>query len=381
MPSYALRVIRTQPMRSAMTIGGISLSILLILFLFSIYRGVSRGSIEYIAGSKADLWVLQTHSTNILRSMSIMPETYTHPVRKVPGVRQVSPMLFLLATISHQERSFLERDSNSVSVYLAGYDLKTGFGAPSKMVEGRLPVTDGEIVLDKALARRLKFQIGENAQINDSLFRVVGICSGTNMFVIQYAFTSLTSVQALTAVPELISAMIIQTDPSVKIDSVKAGILAALPGEVAVFDQSTFLANNRKEMNSGIVPLLYTNAIIGAVVLIAVLTLILVIMILERRRDLAVMKALGAPPGYLGRIVFQLAITITSLSCVVALALILPLLTAINTVSPEITGELWPSDAVFTCLVALAMGSVSAFIAVRRLRTIYPLEVFTISDH
>jgi ABC-type antimicrobial peptide transport system permease subunit len=365
-----------------MTIGGISLSILLILFLFSIYRGVSRGSIEYIAGTKADLWVLQTHSTNILRSMSIMPESYTHPVRKVPGVRQISRMLFLLATISHEQRMIDHmRDSNSVSVYLAGYDRKTGLGAPSKMVEGRLPATDGEIVLDEALARRLKFQIGEYAQINDSLFRVVGICSGTNMFVIQYAFTSLTSVQALTAVPGLISAMIIQTDPSARIDSVKAGISTALPGEVAVFDQATFLANNRKEMNSGIVPLLYTNAIIGAVVLIAVLTLILVIMILERRRDLAVMKALGAPPGYLGRIVFQLAITIASLSCVVALALILPLLTAINTVSPEITGELWPSDAVFTCLVALAMGSVSAFIAVRRLRTIYPLEVFTASNH
>ena len=375
MPSYALRVIRKQPMRSAMTVGGISLSILLILFLFSIYRGVSRGSIEYIAGNKADLWILQTHCTNILRSMSIMPESYTHPVRKVLGVRQVSPMLFLLATISH------EHDTNSVSVYLAGYDLKTGLGAPSKMIEGRLPAADGEIVLDEALSRRLEFQIGENARINDSLFRIVGICTGTNMFVIQYAFTSLTSVQELTAVPGLISAMMIQIDHTVKIDSIRAGILTALPGEVAVFDRTEFLANNRKEMNTGIVPLLYTNAIIGAVVLIAVLTLILVIMILERRRDLAVMKALGAPPGYLGRIVFQLAIVITSLSCVVALALILPLLIAVNSISPEITGELWPTDAALTCIVALVMGSVSAFIAIRRLRNIYPLEVFTMSNN
>jgi putative ABC transport system permease protein len=357
-----------------MTIGGISLSILLILFLFGVYRGVSRGAIEYIAGNKADIWVLQKHRNNILRSMSIMPEAYTRPVRKVYGVRQVSPMLLLIAAISH------EGDSNSVSVYLAGYDLKTGQGAPNKIVQGRLPAADGEIVLDEALAQRLKFHLGEAARVNDSLFRVVGICSGSNMFVIQYAFASLGSVQALTAFPGLISAMMVQTDHVTPADSIKAGILAALPGEVAVFDRAEFINNNRKEMDTGIVPMLYTNAIIGAVVLLAVLTLILVIMILERRRDLAVMKALGAPPGYLGRIVFQLALVITSLACCVALVLIQPLFPAIQSISPEITGELWPIDAATTCMAALAIASVSAFVAVRRLKTIYPLEVFNSTE-
>jgi len=51
----------------ALTIGGVSLCIVLMFFLLAVYRGVADGSVEYIRRNKADLWVLQRNATNILR--------------------------------------------------------------------------------------------------------------------------------------------------------------------------------------------------------------------------------------------------------------------------------------------------------------------------
>lgn len=52
-------------------------------------------------------------------------------------------------------------------------------------------------------------------------------------------------------------------------------------------------------MESGILPLLYVIALIGAVVLTVILSLLLSINILKRRKDFAVMKTLGSPQRYL----------------------------------------------------------------------------------
>ena len=49
-------------------------------------------------------------------------------------------------------------------------------------------------------------------------------------------------------------------------------------------------------MESGIIPLLFIVTLISAIVLTAILSLILSVSILEKRRDFAIMKALGSPP-------------------------------------------------------------------------------------
>ena len=69
---YSIRMLRSQPLRLALTVGGIALCAVLMLFLLGVYRGVSYGSVEYIRCNRADLWVLERNQTNILRCSSIL---------------------------------------------------------------------------------------------------------------------------------------------------------------------------------------------------------------------------------------------------------------------------------------------------------------------
>ena len=90
---YAIRILTNQPFRLFLTLSGISLCVILIMFILGVYHGVAEGSIEYIKKSNADLWVLQKNSTNIMRGTSIMPASYIDVIKEVEQIENVAPVL------------------------------------------------------------------------------------------------------------------------------------------------------------------------------------------------------------------------------------------------------------------------------------------------
>lgn len=364
---YALRLLQSQPLRLTLTIGGVALCIVLMLFLLATYRGVADGSIEYIRGNPVDLWVLQRNATNILRGSSILSTAHGDVIRQVSGVRSVDPVLLILATI--------KKDAVSATVFLAGFDQHTQIGGPPEIINGRTVKDDDEIVLDKSFAARSHLHVGDNIAIHEDTLCVVGLSAKTNALVIQYGFVSLRRAQSLIGFPNIATCFLITTERPELVSSVARGIREELPG-IEVYDHETFLHNNIREMESGFLPLLYTIAAIGAVVLTAILSLLLSISILERRKDFAVMKAIGSPPRFLRGKVMQLALLISSASVVAATALIFPLTAFIEKLTPEVTTKSTPVHFAAVLAVVGLMSLCSSFIAMHRLARIYPVEAF-----
>ena len=151
MDMYAVRTLRSQPLRLALTVGGIALCIVLMLFLLAVYRGVADGSVEYIRQNRADLWVLQDNATNILRGSSLFSADQINAIAQAPGVRTAAPVLFLLSTI---------RKGDKVgTVFLTGFEPEKGLGGPPQLVRGRSPRADDEIVLDRSFALKFGFEM------------------------------------------------------------------------------------------------------------------------------------------------------------------------------------------------------------------------------
>jgi ABC-type lipoprotein release transport system permease subunit len=350
-----------------LTVGGIALCVVLMLFLLAVYRGVADGSVEYIRHNEADLWVLQGNATNILRGSSILSTGHGTILRSIPGVNSASPVFFLLSTIKHA--------SQSATVYLTGYDPATGVGAPPALAEGRNIQNDSEIVIDQSFARRFHLNVSDSLRLKDEVLKVVGISTGTNMFVIQYAFVSLRRAQAQIGYPGLVSCYLVNLNRGHVARDVVQSIHDELPG-LEVYDHQTFLQNNIREMQSGFLPLLYTIAAIGAVVLTTILTLILSISILERRKDLAVMKILGSPIGFLYRLIVEQSFQIATAGCLTAVILYFPVVLCVERLSPEVSTRSSVEQIIAVTVAVWGMSLLSSFFSMRRLRHIYPLEAF-----
>ncbi|MFH0992580.1 MAG: ABC transporter permease [bacterium] len=365
--SFAYRILRSQPLRMGLTVGGMALCIILMLFLMSIYHGVADGSVEYVRQTKADLWVLQEGTTNILRGFSILSTGHGNILRTISGIESVSPLLFLLTTIT--------KGTQSSTVYVAGYDLATGIGAPPQLKEGRSLREDDEIILDRAFALKNSFVLGNTLVIRNDTLKIVGISEQTNMFVLQYAFVSIAKARALAGFSGLTSCFLVTVKNDADLIATRERIKNELPG-TEVFCQREFVENNIREMQSGFLPLLYTLALIGAVVLTTILSLILTITILEKRKDFAVMKILGSPRSFLSRLILTQGFEIALASCITALVFFFPLIHCVEVVSPEVSTKTSLEQIVVIVVAALGMNLVSSFLSYRQLRRIYPMEVY-----
>lgn len=364
---YARRLLQRQPQRLLLTIMAIALCAVMMQFLLASYQGVSDGSVEYIRKNVCDLWVMQRNTTNLLRGTSFLTSAHGDALRASSRVRTASPVLLLLPTLHAGRRSS--------TIFLAGYEVSAGRGGPPEMVEGRAIAGDDEIVLDRSFGMKLGIVPGDTVRIQESRLVVTGLSEGTNAFVIQYGFVTLACAQRIAGIPDLVSLYIIDLTGGSDVHAV-ARDLEREVGSIAVFPHATFLDNNLKEMESGFLPLLFAIAGIGVVVMTIILSLLLSITILERRKDLAIMKTLGAPRGYLPGGVALLALLLALLG-IVAATLLYPLLVGIvESLSPEISTQTTLPHVVLVVAICVTISQVSAMLAMRRLRSIYALEVF-----
>lgn len=261
------------------------------------------------------------------------------------------------------------------TVYLTGFDAGTGVGGPPRLVEGRTVRDDGEIVLDKSFAAKFGFRPGDLLRIQDTDLAVVGISSGTNAFVIQYAFVTLARAQSFLGLPDTVTCFMVKLEPGAGPGWVTGEIRRLFPGS-EVYDHQTFLENNIREMETGFLPFLYTIAFLGVVVLTAILSLILTVNILEKRRDFAVLKTLGSPGSYLAGLVAGQALLICASGIVWGTAFFFPLTAGVERIVPEVAARTSPWQMALIASAALAIGLVSSTVSLQRLRRIYALEAF-----
>ena len=364
---YALKIILGQPARFILTIGGIALCILLMLFLMAVYKGVADGTLEYIRASDADLWVLQQHANNILRSTSILADNKKGNIMKLSGVESVSPVLFILASV--------ELNEGPATVYLTGYDPETGIGGPPELSEGSHIRDQDQIIIDRSFALKYHLQIGDRLRVRKDTLIVTGISKGTNMFVLQYAFISLEKAYSLIGFPNIASCYQVKASPGTDPGVLAERIRTQVEG-INVFEHPRFLENNIREMESGLLPLLFTVACIGAIVLVAILSLILSVQVLEQRNEFAILKAIGSPTSFIPSVILKQALIYSGCGMILALILFFPMLELIEVASPEVAATTSLNQILTLSAGIMLISFLSCILPNHKLRHIYPLEVF-----
>lgn len=369
---YAWRYLAFRPTRSILIITGVGLCTLLMLFLISVYRGVSDGTLDYIRRNRADLWVMQENATNIVRGSSLLLPKQGQVLDHIAGIRSVSPILLTLSIVKAADQTGFVRTG---TVYLVGYDLQADWGGPPSIAVGRNVQADSEIVLDDRFAAKMYLVVGDMIQINQTHLQVVGLSTGTNAAVIQYAFVALKTAQKLFGQVKIISAYLVSLEPDADGKWVIATIRKVLR-DASVFTHAEFIENNQREMQSGFLPFIVAVCAISVVVLVSILSLLLSIVVLERRADFAVMKTIGAPSFVLPLLVLNLAAIIAVLGTIVGLALYSPVTQLVQMISPELCPRTTGQELVITTASVVLACVIAALVPLRKLRSIYPAESF-----
>ena len=303
--------------------------------------------VDSVGGSS---WVMSPAAHGRLTAFAAFPATDAGAIAHEAGVQRASPLMFAPSQVVQVGASTAPQTVNLVGV------VPGGLGAPH-VVAGHGLSGPGQAVVDSKVTN----QVGSTVTLGGHPYQVVGIVNGATMLGGQpLVYMPIANVQqAVTGGRALATAIAVQGTPS---GNQRHGLVVLAP--------ATVVADTMGELKSAVASINSTRWlmwIIAAVIVAAMLY----VAALERKRDFAVLKALGSSSRALFLSLVLEAVIVTLLAALLA-EVLASLLTPTFAQPIDIT----PDARLVLPIVAVVVGIVASVSALRRVTGADPAAAF-----
>lgn len=362
--SIAWRNLLKDKTRLALSIGGVALAVMLTLLLNGFLAGMFAQITAYLENAPGSIVVAQDGVTNLLGATSLLPAGAAVAV-KSEGAEKVVPIL--------SQFIILELHEKKQPAYLIGYDPKIG-GGPWRLLAGREPRNEREVVFDRILAQRHGIALGETIEILDRDFTVVGLSDGTSSWMTSFVFVRKVAAENLLRAPDATSFLLVS--PPARMDD--AEMLTRLRGvrSVEVLPKQALMANDVELFGKFFSAPIQLMGAIAFLVGTLVVGLVIYTATVERQREYGVLKAIGARNGMLYRVVATQAIFAAGTGSLLGVVAAFGAAQLIMSLYPQFYVLLEPSAALQSLAIGLGMALFAALVPARVIARLAPAEVF-----
>lgn len=350
--------------RFLLSVLGVAASIGLILLLAGYRSGIYRQASAYLDKTPGAVVVAERGIRDFLGTSSALPPATEGAARRAAGVERVIPVV--------SQFVIFERHGRKDGFFLIGYDPSAG-GGPWRLVEGREPAVDAELVVDRTTARQHDIAIGDQVRLLDRDATVVGLSDETTFWAGSVAFARITMLESLLRAPGLRSFLLVSPGPGVSPEALRDRL--DIPG-TEVLLKTDVIANDRKLMARVYdAPL---GLMVGIAFLVGVLVVGLVIYTatIERRREYGAVKAIGARNRTLYRVVTTQAFIAAAAGAVVGVGLAHGAGAALMAWRPQFRVDIEPAAIGLVLASSILMALLAALIPARAVARLEPAEVF-----
>lgn len=326
--NLALKDIRHSLFRFVLTCFGLGLLMTVVLAMIGIYNGLVADALAIVKAPQADLWVVEAGTQGPFAEASSIPADTRDAVARLPGIAASG-------AITYQTLE-TENAGKSLRLYVIGYE--TGrLGGPSQLIAGReIGTSHFEAVAD----RKTGLLVGDTIRLGRDRFTVVGLTEeamnsgGDPAIFVTLADAIALQIQIDPAAERVraargatppsannVAAVIARLEPDADVELVAATIrqwkhLSALSQS----DQETLLLVSvvdraRRQIGLFLGILLSVSAV--------VIALIIYTMTMEKLKQIATLKLIGAPDRTILGLIVQQALILGGSGWGIGLTLIL----------------------------------------------------------
>jgi len=273
------------------SIAGVVAIVFLVGQQLAIFFGLLSFTSSLADNSAADIWILSKKSDN-LNSSGTLPMAYRDRAAGLRGIQWVEPLVLSGAL-------YKRRDGNTQAVQVVGVRYPRLAGGPNRFfLAGPEALGDGEgITVDRldlpALGRP---SIGDVVELNGRRVRIKAVTDGLQGFAGSQVFTGLENARAVTGMPvDRCTDLLVKAVPGVPIEGLIDLLKRVLP-RTEVFSTQNLSRSTRLYIlrNTGIGVSFGFTTLIGAAVGFIIIALTMYTNVLNKSRDYAMLRALGA---------------------------------------------------------------------------------------
>jgi putative ABC transport system permease protein len=369
LPSIAWKNLAGERTRFAISVAGVAFSVVLVLTLRGLYRGVIDEATLYVRSAGADLWVAQAGiPPDFIQATSVLPADHEADVARVPGVEEVAPLL-------NRSVAVVPRGKKQVDLFLVGAEPGTDIGWPRAGTAPVPPPERGELLVDRVFAKQFDVKEGDVLSSGGQQFVVADVVSGGNAFAYQLGWANRADVESLIGAEDSVSYFLVNVAPGANRSAVAEGIREEVPG-TQVFTSEELADRNADNLREGFLPVLWVLMIVAFVVGTMIIGLIIYTATVEKTREYGILKAIGLSNRSLYILVFQQSLFTAVAGFVVGTGLAFLLGPAIEQLVPVFVTRIRFNDVVFVGTVTLIMAIVASFVPARPVARLDPAQVF-----
>ena len=346
MDSLVFSNIAHRPARTAVSILGTGVGVLLIVFTVGLAHGVlhERGKRESNIG--AEIMIRASGSISLGGASPFRLQTsHAAEIAQIPGVRAATP---IGQTLDSTDTGFGSRliDGIDFDQYanLAGITIR----------EGRKLTTGDEAIVDPEWKDRRHAQIGDSVQLFKRAFKIVGVYEPPGGGRIKIP---LTTMQEQEGAEGRATAILVACSDPAKQDEVAARIQERFPESQLIFTRDL------PELYATGVPALnvFIKVVVGVAAAISMLVILLAMYttVTERTRQIGILKSLGMSKRSIAWVIEQEAIVVSVLGVAVGILLTLVARFAVMRVT-SLTIEIEPRWLLIALAVGLLGGTIGA---------------------
>jgi len=290
-----LENLKHKPMRSLLSFLLIGVPVTLILTLVGVARGMSEGSQQRARGVTADIMVRGSNAGNTFSFGSpAVPQAYVNYCEtKVPHVKMA------MGVINH---------ALDLPLFMTGIDQDqfNRFTGGFHYLAGQHGLREPyDVLVDELYAKQRKLQVGQTVRMVNQDWHVVGIIRSGKLARIA---VQLSVLQHLDSADGMVSQIYLKLDDPANSDAVIQYIEEHTSLKVNTMDEivAMYDVNNIQ----GVTEFLYVVMGIGVIVGFAVVCLSMYMAVLQRTREIGILKSLGGSNSFILRIILAEAVVL-----------------------------------------------------------------------
>ncbi len=351
--------------RAALAVGGVGVSLVLVLILQGIFAGAMQQVTRYLDRLPADVIVSQAGVTTMHMSTSALPPTTVDAVATQPGVAWAEAIRFTTGVITGPNGT---RQLSSV----IGFDTITNRSGPHHLTTGQLP-GHGEGVLDRVGAEQLGVEVGDEISVGGTSVRIAGLSQGGTSITNTTLFVRLDDMAAVQ--PDAVSYVFAAATPGTSPTALRDRLAETIP-DTTVQTRGQFSRSEARIVSDMSADVMRIMNLVGLGIALAVIGLALFTLTLAKLRDYGVVKAIGARPRTLLAIIAAQAAWTVAASLTLAIALTAAAGAVVARIQPSVEILLVPGQVARTGLAALLVAAIGAVVPLRRVLAVDPASAF-----